>query len=63
MADVSDSEKTSQKASTASLDKTDQEFALKLHKDSNTVASKIQIYFSLHNATCFKFGAAVTRKC
>ena len=44
MADVSDSSMTSQEALLANLDKTDEEFALKLYKDSNTMAFKTQIY-------------------
>ncbi len=46
-----------------SLDETDTEFALALYRDSNAVASKTQVYSSLYNATCFKYGAAVSGKC
>lgn len=45
------------------LNKTDEDFALKLYKDSNAVDSKTQIYFFLHNATCFKYRVAANRKC
>ena len=63
MADISDSSKISQKAPLANLDKTDKEFALKLYKDSNIVASKTQIHSSSHNATWFEYRATITRKC
>lgn len=43
--DILDFEKTSQKAPSASLDKTNKEFIIKLYKDSNIVISKTQIYF------------------
>lgn len=62
MADILDSKETSQKVLSVSLAKTDEEFALKLHKNNNTVASTTQIYFFLHNVTCFKYGAIVIRK-
>lgn len=41
MADVLNFEKTNQKALSASLNKSNKKFALKLYKDSNIVASKI----------------------
>ncbi len=50
-------------APSASLDETDAEFALALYRDSNAVASKTQVHSSSHNATCFKYGAAVSGKC
>ncbi len=50
-------------APSASLDEIDAEFALALYRDSNAVASKTQVYSSLHNATCFKYGAAVGGQC
>lgn len=56
-------EKTSQKAPSASLNKTDEEFALKFYKDSNAVSSRTQVHFFLHNVTCFKYGIAMTGKC
>ena len=40
MTDISNSSKINQKAPLANLGKTDEEFALKLYKDSNTVVSK-----------------------
>lgn len=52
----------SHEAPSASLDKTDTEFALTLYKESNTVVSKIQVYSFLYNATCFKYKAAISRK-
>lgn len=52
-----------QEAWLANLNKTDEDFALKLYKDSNAFISKTQIHFSSHNAICFKYGAAVTKKC
>lgn len=59
---VLDSKMTSQKALSASLDKTYEEFTLNLYQDSNFVVSKIQIHFSLHNITYFKYKATTTRK-
>lgn len=55
-------EKTSCKALSTSLDKTNKKFALKLYKDNNTIIFKIQIYFFSHNVTCFKYKVAITRK-
>ncbi len=49
-------------ALSASLGKTDAEFALALYRDSNAIASKMQVHSSLHNATCFKYRAAVSGK-
>lgn len=44
MSDITIVEETCQEAPSASLDKTDKEFALKLYKDSNAIyASKTQI--------------------
>lgn len=51
-----------QEAMSANMNKSDEKFAPKLYKNSNFVASKIQIYFSLQNATYFKFEAAANRK-
>ncbi len=51
------------KALSASLDKIYAEFALALYKDSNAITSKTQVQFSLHNATYFKYVAAVSGKC
>ncbi len=62
-ADVLSPEYIGYEAPSASLDKTDTEFALALYKDSNAVASKTQVHSSSHmNATYFKYGAAVSRK-
>lgn len=61
--DVLDWKKASRKALSASLDKTNGEFTLKLYKNSNFIAFTIHIYSSSHNATCFQYGAAVIRKC
>ena len=47
----------------AALEQTDTEFAAKLAADSNAVAAKCQMHSMSHNATCFKYGAAVTGKC
>lgn len=55
--------KTCQKTPSTSLDKANEEFALKLHRNSNAISSRIQVHSFLHNATCFKYGAAMTRKC
>lgn len=63
MKDISDSKKISWEAFSTSLDKTDEDFALKFHKQNNTFASKIQMHFFLHNATYFEYGATVTGKC
>lgn len=63
MTDVSDVEETNHKALLVSLNKIDEEFALKIYKDSNIIASKTQIHSFLHNMTCFKYGIATTRKC
>ena len=63
IADISDFSETSQEASSANLDKADEEFALKLYKNSNTITSKTQIHFSAHNATYFKYKAAIPGKC
>ncbi len=46
-----------------SLNETDEEFALKLYKDSNAIASKTQVHSFSHNATCFKYKAAISGKC
>lgn len=43
IADILSTEKIKQKAPSASLNETDEDFALKLYKDSNAVASKIQM--------------------
>lgn len=51
-----------QKAPSTKLNKSDKEFTLKLYKDSNFVAFKMQIHFSLHNVTCFKYGAIISKK-
>lgn len=53
MANVSIFEDISQKAPSASFNKTNNKYALKLYKNSNIVAFKTQIYSFLHNATCF----------
>lgn len=52
-----------QKAPSASLNKSDKEFALKLYKDSNSVTFKMQIHSFLHNITYFKYGVAIIQKC
>lgn len=39
----------------ANLNKTNDVFILKLYKNSNTVASKLQIYSSLHNKIYLKY--------
>ncbi len=61
-ADVLSPKYINHKAPLASLDKTDTEFALGLYRDSNAIPSKTQVYFSLHNATCFKYRAATNGK-
>ncbi len=53
----------SRKAPSASLNETNVEFALALYRDSNAVVSKTQVHSSSHNATYFKYGAAVSGKC
>lgn len=55
-------EEIKQEALSVSLNETDKDFALKLYKDSNAIIFKTQIHFSLHNITCFKYGATVTKK-
>ena len=42
---------------------TDQEFMLKLERDSNAIATKTQLHSSNHNATCFKYGATDSKQC
>lgn len=54
--------KTSQKFLSASPDRTDKNFVLKLYKNSNAIVFKTQVYFSLYNATCFKYRFAMIRK-
>lgn len=54
---------TNKETRSSSLDKTYKKFALKLYKDSNTIIFKTQIYSSLHNMTCFKYRATITKKC
>lgn len=61
--DVSNFKKLSQKTLSASLDKINERFTLKLYKDSNIIASQIQIHFFLYNITRFKNGAAIIEKC
>lgn len=61
--DVSIGEDINREALSAKLDKTNEEFVLKLYKDSNTITSRIQIYSFLHNATCFKYKVILTGKC
>ncbi len=63
VADVLSSVNISHEAPSTNLDQTDAEFALALYKNSNAIASKTQVHSSLHNATCFKYGAAVSEKC
>lgn len=63
MADILVSENIYQEASLASLNKSNKEFALKLYKESYSIASKMQIYSFLYNITCFKYRAVVNRKC
>lgn len=53
MANISDSEKSTQKAPSASFNETSKEFFLKQYQNSNAVVFKIQICFLLHNAICF----------
>lgn len=43
--------------------KTDNEFLLKLEKDSNAIAAKTQLHPSFYKATCFKYKAAILRQC
>lgn len=50
-------------APSASLDEWDSSFALKLDVDSNAMAMRYQMYSSIHNATCYKYGAAATGQC
>lgn len=61
--DISLTKEIKQEVLSASLNKTDADFALKLYKDSNAIASKTQIHSSSHNTTCFKYGVAATGKC
>lgn len=52
----------SHKALSINLDKTDIKFVFKLYKNSNSVASKTQVYYFLHNITYFKYSIAITKK-
>lgn len=63
MIDILVSENIYQEASLASLNESNKEFALKLYKKSNSIASKMQIYSFLHNITYFKYRAVANRKC
>ena len=53
----------SSEAPPANLAETNQQFNDKLAADSNAVAAKCQMHSTTHNATCFKYGAAATKKC
>lgn len=61
MGDILASKNMHQEAPLASLNEFNEEFALKLYKNSNFVASKTQYSF-LHNATYFKYGASANGK-
>lgn len=61
--DILFTKKIKQEVLSASLNNTDEDFALKFYKDSNIVVSKTEIHFSLHNLTCFKYRAVGTKKC
>ena len=52
----------SSEAPPADLAETNQQFNNKLAADSNAVAAKCQMHSTTHNATCFKYGAATTKK-
>lgn len=52
-----------EKALSASLNKFNKEFPLKLYKENNFVASKTKIYPSLLNATYFIYRAANSGTC
>lgn len=45
------------------FNETDNEFLLKLEKNSNAIAVKTQLYFSFYNITCFKYRATFLRHC
>ena len=62
MSVVSIAKKTSQKALSVSLNKTNEEFALKLYRNSNIIVSKTQIHSFLYNMTCFMYRAAMIQK-
>lgn len=49
MADILIFKNICQKATSASFNKSDKEFALKLYKNNNFVAFKMQIHSFLHN--------------
>lgn len=59
-ANVLSSKYISHETASASLNKTDTEFALALYKDSNIIAFKTQVYSSSYNATCFKYGVTIS---
>lgn len=63
MPDILIFEVTYYDVSSTNLNEFDKKFALKLFKESNSVASKIQIYCSLYNTTYFKYRATASRKC
>lgn len=63
MVDILIAEKTSQKTLSASTNKTNKNCIPKLYEDSNAFVFKTQVYFSLYNATCFKYRVAMTQKC
>lgn len=48
-------------ASSTFFNETDNEFLLKLDKDSNVIAAKTQLHFFSYNATCFKYEIALLR--
>lgn len=51
-------------APSVNLDKTNAKFTLALYKDSNIIAFKTQVHFSLSNAIYFEYRATITsRKC
>ena len=47
----------------AFLDESDSSFTLKLDVNSNAVAERFQMHLSNHNATCYKYGAAIIGQC
>lgn len=53
IADILDYEETSQKALSASFDKIDRDFTLKLYQNGNSVTSITPIHFFLYDATYF----------
>lgn len=62
IADILEAEKISEKGPSTTLDEINEEFILKLYRDSNTITFRTLVYFSSYNTTCFKYRANLTTK-